>query len=376
MTSTSDAPAPLSIAAENGGARVVLPGQSPEGVYILSVLLKRTFDIVPGGECTRAAEDRRLEPGEVFWDHPMNSSVRYETDFTPFKLGTDVVLNGTAYAPRGTPTASCAVSLRIGQRRKVLSVTGDRQARYVAGASPIFTDPVPFTEMPLLYERAYGGTDVYSDLKVPYPYPRNPLGRGFAVLNAPKAVDRLPLPNLEEPGALLTPDQMCLGTYSDWERRPLPSGFGWYPKTWLPRALLAGIMPCDRAVERELRAAYAQLVPLEQREAYLSNGLRDMDFRFFNGASPGCAFPFLEGGEQIATENLTPDGRLEFRLPSAFPRIGLDIGDGVQEPGVVLHTVMIHMDERQVDLVWRAAVPYRGPDWLPEMRKMDVLLDG
>jgi hypothetical protein len=33
---------------------------------------------------------------------------------------------------------------------------------------------------------------------------------------------------------------------------------------------------------------------------------------------------------------------------------------------------MIHMDEGEVDLLWRGAVPYRGPDWLPQMRKMDV----
>ena len=58
------------------------------------------------------------------------------------------------------------------------------------------------------------------------------------------------------------------------------------------------------------------------------------------------------------TENLSPEGRLTFRLPIDTPRIGLDIGEGVQEPDVVLHTVMIDMDEAQVDLVWRGAVPY------------------
>ena len=68
----------------------------------------------------------------------------------------------------------------------------------------------------------------------------------------------------------------------------MPAGFGWFPKVWRPRALLAGVMPRDRAVEQELRQAYAQAAcPAEQREAYLKNGFRDMDFRFFNGASPG-----------------------------------------------------------------------------------------
>jgi hypothetical protein len=65
---------------------------------------------------------------------------------------------------------------------------------------------------------------------------------------------------------------------------------------------------------------------------------------------------------------------LQFRLPTEAPRIGLDIGEGVSEPEVVLQTAMIRMEDRQVDLVWRGAVPYPGPDWLPEMQRMDVLI--
>ena len=366
----------LAAATEAAGARVVLPGQSPQGEYILSVLLKRTFDIVPNAACTRAKEDEPLNAGDVYWDHPMNSSVRYESDFIPFKVGTDVVLNGTVYAPGGTPTPSCTVALQIGQRRNTLVVTGDREARYVAGRAPIFTDPMPFHTMSLQYERAYGGTDVYSDRKVPYPYPRNPLGRGFVVRNTQESVDRLPLPNVESPHALVTPEQLCLDEYAAWETRPVPAGFGWFPKVWLPRAQLAGVMPLDRPIEQELRKAYAELLPVEQRDAYLTHGLRDMDFRFFNGASAGCAFRFLTGNEAIATENLTPQGRLDFRLPGQAPLIGLDIGEGVQQPEVVLHTVMIRLDDGQLDLVWRGAVPYRGPDWLPEMRRMEVFVDG
>ena len=366
--------APPAVAAEQGGARIVLPGQSPEGAYILGVLVKRTFQIVPGGVCTRAEEDSALVPGDMYWDDPMNSSVRYESDFVPFKVATDVVLNGTAYAPRGRPTTSCTVSLQVGERRKSIQVIGDRVARYAGGAPPVVTDPVPFTAMELRYERAYGGTDVYSDVKITYPYPRNPLGRGFAVANTPKSVDNLPLPNLEDPQAPVASSDLCLGEYARWKMRPMPVGFGWFPKVWIPRAELAGIMPRDRAVEQELRQAYAQLLPGDQRGPYLTNGFRDMDFLFFNGASAGLALPFLRGGETIATENLSPEGRLYFQLPRESPRIGLDIGEGVQEPEVVLQTVMIRMDERQVDLVWRGAVPYRGPDWLPEMRKMDVLV--
>jgi hypothetical protein len=324
--------------------------------------------------CARADEDHPLMAGDVYWDHPMNSSVRYESDFIPFKPATDIVLNGVAHAPGGAETTSCLVSFGIGDRVKSVAVIGDRVARYADGGTPLFTEPIPFTSMALRYERAYGGTDVYSDPKVPYPYPRNPLGRGFVVRNSARTIDNLPLPNLEDPSSPLTPESLCLGEYAAWESRPAPANLGWIPKTWLPRALLAGIMPADRPVEQELRQAYAKLLPADQREPYLKHGIRDMDFAFFNGASPGLVVPYLAGGEWIRTANVSTHGRLDFQLPDGSPRIGLDIGEGVQEPNVVLQTVMIRMDEGQVDLVWRGAVPYRGPDWLPEMRKMDVLV--
>ena len=89
----------------------------------------------------------------------------------------------------------------------------------------------------------------------------------------------------------------------------------------------------------------------------------------------GSILVSVEGGETIATENLTPEGTLAFQLPTERPRIGLDIGDGMEEPEVVLHTVMIHLDEGEIDLVWRGAVPYPGPEWLPEMKKTEIVVE-
>ena len=85
--------------------------------------------------------------------------------------------------------------------------------------------------------------------------------------------------------------------------------------------------------------------------------------------------PFLQGGEAVLTENLSPEGRLDFQLPHDAPRVGLDIGSGVEAPAVVLQTVQIRLEERELDLVWRAAVPYPGRDWLPQMRRMQVFVE-
>lgn len=352
--------------------KIVLPGQTPEGQYILSVLVKRSYQIVSGKACVRAEVDQKLVPGDAHYADPMNTTVKHEADHVPFKLATDVVLNGKAYAPGGRPATSLTASLQVGQHRKDVRVFGDRQVRANPGRNPTFTDAKPFTTMELRYERAYGGVDIYSDLKVACAYARNHLGRGFAVTTAKKAIDELPLPNLEDPQDLLTPERLCPGHFMHWERQPMPASFGWYCRYWQPRAALAGIMPADRAFEQQMRAAYAQLLTPADRKTYTENPLPDMDFRFFNGASPGLVVPYLTGQEEVRLTNLTSEGKLAFRLPGDRPRIGLDIGEGRQEPEVALHTVMISADDGRVDLVWRGAVPYPGPDWFPQMRKMEV----
>jgi hypothetical protein len=351
--------------------KVLLPGQSPEGQYVLSVLVKRTYEIVPGKTCPRAETDAKIISGDRFWDDPMNSSVKLESDFVPWKVATDVVLNGRAYAPKGKATSAFLAGLEVGAVRKQVSIIGDRIARYTGGV-PAFTDPQPIATVDLRYENAYGGADIYSDRKLPCLYARNPVGKGFAIRNARETVDQLALPNLEDPSDRLTPDRLCCGHFMHWERQPMPQSFGWFAKTWQPRASFAGILPADRATEQEMRKMYAQAVPPAQRATYEQNQLPDMNFLFFNGASPGLSVSFLKGDERVRAVNLNPETALEFHLPGESPRIGLDIGQGVEEPEVVLHTVMIRMEDRQVDLVWRGAVTYPGPDWLPQMRKCEV----
>lgn len=356
------------------GATVLLPGQTPKGEYILSVLLKRTYVIIPGQACVRSKEDRPVIPGDVPWGNPMNSTVRFESDFVPYKPATDVVFNGKAYAPKGEPTATCYVAVKVANQRKDVLIIGDRKVYFTKNQTLAFSDPVPFLTMDLRYERAYGGIDVYSDKKTSYPYPRNPMGRGFIVKNTKQGIEHLELPNLEDPNNPLTPDRLCISEYSRWQNQPMPAGLGWFPKSWRPRAELVGILPADRPVEQELRKAYSAFLPADQRKHYMKNQIRDMDFLFFNGASSGLVMPYLKGNEEITTSNLGAEGIVSFFLPGERPEIGLDIGEDVKPTEVVIHTVMIHMEERQIDIVWRGALTYPGPDWLVEMQKLEIVV--
>jgi hypothetical protein len=311
-------------------------------------------------------------PGDVHFGDPMNSSVQHESDFVPFKLATDVVLDGSAYAPGGRPAVDLDAALAIGDVIKSVLVIGDRTAHYRPGGAPVFSDLVPFLRMPIRYERAFGGVDINSDRKLACAYGRNHLGRGFAIRNTPETVEGLELPNIENPADRLTPDRLCCGHFIHMDDLPEPQGFGWTMKGWRPRLLLAGVMPADAALGRELRQAYRQAITLEQRALFDQTELPPMDFRFFNGASSGLILPYLRGDETVRTRHLTPDGAVDFALPGEQPRITIDIGAGAETPMVRLQTVMIRLDESEVDLVWRGAVPYPGPDWLPEMRQLDV----
>ena len=357
------------------GKHALLPGQNPDGKYMLTVLLKRTYRIVPFSLCERT-EDRPLLGGDKHYADPMNSTVRFESDFIPFKLATDVVLNGTAYAPGGRAVREFTATLEVGTGKKQVRVIGDRVCKHRPGGDPVFGDPRPFTQMPLRYERAYGGVDVDSEPRAQFAYPRNHLGKGFVIENVKGAIDGLELPNLEDPADPLTPARLCCGRVADWAKQPVPTGFGWYSKFWQPRAGWAGILPGDRAAEQMMRNAYAAFVPQPMREAYLANPLPTVEFRFFNGASPGLSVPYLRGDEAVQLTNLTPDGSLVFILPGDRPAIALDIGAGRKEGIVVLQTVMIRLDEGGVDLVWRAAFDYPGPDWLSEMKKAEITIHG
>jgi hypothetical protein len=355
--------------------KIFLPGQNPEGQHIYSLLTKRTYDIVPGKPCVRAKEDHKLHGSDVYFGDPLNSSVRFETDYIPYKLQTDVAFDGKAYSLSGIPVTSLVVALTVGTKRKELLVVGDRLCRYVEGGRIAATPPAAFATMDLRNENAYGGVDVYTDPKLAYAYPRNNLGKGFVVKPLPKTLFNLMLPNLEDPKNRITAEKLCLLDFKNWEKQPAPVGFGWASKYSDPRNKLLGVMPADEKLEQELRAANAALLDKKNRDLYLANPLPRMDFRFFNGAAPGQSFPYLTGTETIKLENLTPEGNLEFQLPGDRPKVLVDMGLGPQAPESFLHTVQIHGETRQIDMVWRACVTYPGPDWLPEMKTLDLTVE-
>ena len=226
--------------------------------------------------------------------------------------------------------------------------------------------------MPIRYELSYGGQDIRSRPNAPFYYPRNPLGRGVALLNVPETIEGLKLPNLEDPDDLLTPERIVLEDEFRWNAQPLSQGLGWFQKTWYPRCSFVGAVPGNTLTDEIMREERLGLVPEGQIALARSFRLPSFDVRFNNGASLGLAMREVPPGALIRLARLTPDGSLAFTLPIEWPSIMLNIGLGNNLLPTALHTVLIHVDERRADLIWRGAHPYPGNDWLPEMRRLDV----
>jgi hypothetical protein len=292
---------------------------------LLVPIVKATFRIDRRGHCELADEQRGLElGGRCFGDDAESSSYRYEPEVAFHKPATDVVVIGHAHAPAGA-TREMLVEVRVGSLMKALRVVGDR-VWFKAGGLAAISTPAAFEQMPLVYERAYGGWDrSHPDPEQHAVELRNPVGRGFRRHGFEEGV---PLPNVEDPGH-------PIGAPGD---TPAPAGVGFTSPHWQPRARLAGTYD-----ERWQRERCPLLPP-------------DFDRRYFNAASPGLIAPrYLRGDEPVRLTGMTPDGVLAFLLPGvAPPSIGVKLhATREQALKLELDTVIIEPDERRVMLLWR-----------------------
>jgi hypothetical protein len=306
-----------------------------EGRPIVAPLVKATFDILPGGALDLAEEQIAIDFAGAHHGEPGQSSLRFEPEVAFVKPATDVVLIGHAHAPARHAVA-VDVALQVGPLARALRVSGDRVwAKRFFGSAP--TDPAPFEKIPLVYERAYGGWDLSAEDPRRHGFhPGNPVGVGYRGKGA-RFEEGAPLPNIEDPAAMLT----------SYQGRSWPAGFGFTCPHWEPRSLLAGTY--DDAWMR----SRMPLLP------------RDFDRRFFNAASPGLVAPgCLRGDEPVLVYGAAPEGQLSFRLPGvAAPVCRIAFRHREDESLVTnLDTVILDLDARKLLLLWRAFTTLRdGP---------------
>jgi hypothetical protein len=289
------------------------------------LVVKGTFRIVPGKKAQLDVEQAPIAMTDQFTGEPHASSLRMEDDLAPFKKRADVVVNAIARAPKGRAARRWPLRVRVGALEKTLTATGPRAwVRTMLGYE--LSEPEPCTEVPIQYERAFGGVwrSGRGDDEV---FEENPLGVGYVKADTKPKTDVIVAPQIEDPSDPIGK----LG------RRHRPAGIGPLTRSWLPRRRFAGT-PDER-----------------WKEERWPNLPRDFDDAFYNCAHPDLVAPgYLSGDEHVELEGLD-EKLLRFRLPGVV--LSALRMPGSQRFAPVLDTLHIDVPAAQLHLTWRLRVP-------------------
>lgn len=252
------------------------------------------------------------------------------------KPNAEVVVVGKALAPAGTQVASLDVG--IGVRRdghpvvnRALRAYGDRfWQRDRASRAYLLTPPRPFTEMPIGYDRAFGGEG----------FERNPVGRGA---NAQILADHglpSPLPNIVDPRHEITQ----IGDH------PEPASFMPVDMMWPQRRSLTGTYD-----ESYVKTAFPGLPS-------------DFDWAHYNVAHPEQWLEgFFRGDEAFSVVGMNAAqplirSRLPGLRPRCFIRIERDGGPAMRELTMRDETLWLFPNDARAVLVSRGVTRVRKPD--------------
>ena len=366
---------------------VVVTGEDPSGRPIVSVVAIMRYDISPAGRCIPLGPLRSdlqseimeytgiVYPGKF---HP--PLLKRDIDCYVWRGHTDIIVQGTVRTEQPVQSLPVDLACAGSQVRFELNVvaTGDRWVEH-GPAGLRLTSPEPFTEMPMRYDRAYGGFDAHAETKFTdpaelaemcmmsgqtderiasdYAYPRNPAGKGYLV--DLDGAHGLPWPNLEFPGERLSLSHLA-APMDQWGRRPYPACFAWFSHAWFPRIGFLGVLPVvqdDKIPDAELRMGL------------FNDGFPDaslfepVDHAYAQGAHPYLRRHRLVGDEKIRITNMSLDARdFHLHLPASPPKIFIrQFSDSERSAPTVLDCVFVETDLNQVSLIWRGTLPAAQP---------------
>jgi len=318
-------------------------GRSADDALFLAVIVKATLELRGSGLKPREA----LKQLPIFTnDEPYNpkepgGTLRFESDLVPFKPRSDVILVGHAYAPFGRPTRTVDVEIKVGALGKKLRVFGDRAWSFPSeqhDAIPYVAGPADFVQMPLTWDRAFGGVDKTAPIvgsRKPWSE-RNYLGQGFCGARTVASINNTRLPNIEDPDDPIR----------TWDSNPRPAGCGFFPRNSRPRVEWFGTF------DDQWKAQRAPKMPV------------DFSFAAYNGADLQLqASPYLLGNEAVRLTNVLPGGgNADFSLPGLVPRLTVAQGSAVRTAPANLDTLVFVPDDALMYMVWRATLAIETED--------------
>lgn len=292
------------------------------------VAVKGTFLADEDGSLQLAPRQEAIVRADEHYGDPSNTAVRRECEFVLRKVATDVLIDGYAVSPNRRPATEMLITLEVQGRRKDILVVGER--RWVSTIRGLVaSEPMPFSRMPLTFDRAFGGQDPTKGADRVAVERHNLVGVGFHMYRGRADIAGTPLPNLEHP----------LYRISNPQDRPPPVGVGCVGRNWLPRIAFAG------TYDDHWRDLAAPFLPA------------DFDLRYFQSAPEDQQFPAFRGEELIRCIHMAERPIVQYRIPSFQVSIVFGFRDRHVHTIGVLDTVILQPHLSTVILLWRASVP-------------------
>lgn len=294
----------------------ITSGLDSRGVPYYLVVVTAAFQSSVDGYIEPSSLPCLFHTADVYYGDPTLSSVKYEADTAPEKSKVDIIVNGAALARPGSTVDRIKVSLRVADIHKELIVIGDRPRLGVFGT---VSNPQPFSSMPIVYERAFGGT--LNERGKFEMEPRNPVGVGHKGANAVDHSVKTSMPNV---------------SYLD--GRNAIAGFGFISRQWQPRLPLAGTYDATWQTKRwpllpdDFNSSYFQAAPLDQQ----SDKIR--------------------GGDIVEVENMTLTGKWRFRLPTLSVPIFCIYSDRIDRIKLRTDTIILEPNTYGITLKARAKI--------------------
>lgn len=323
------------VSASRNQAVALTTTQDARGREYLVVVAKATWSIPLPGQRPRPLEPQPLSHTDQFLGEPGLSPQRYGDDFARHKARCDVLFDSCAHVPGGRSATALAVSVQVDNMLKRIKVQGPRTWKKRLGTYDA-SSPAAFTQMPLHYGFAFGGTHPYTDRKgreLVDTFLDNPQGVGWAGPHTLDAAADAPLPSLEDfADPILHPTG-----------RHRAHALSAIPRNWPQRIAHAG------TYDKAWHDTQFPFLP------------EDFDERYYQCAPTDQQIDYPQGGEEVRlTHLLAEHPNLHFHLPDLRNTVRILRTDySVESPPIVVDTLFFETEAARFSAVWRACTPIR-----------------
>jgi hypothetical protein len=281
--------------------------------YAMSVAVRVTYDIENGNAIVSENQEWKLERQQWQSEYGL-----VESDDVFKRGGVDILLFGSAKAPKGIPVKSMNVEVKFNNKTiNKIAVLGDRVWEKSILGMDIST-PKPFTEMPLTLENTYGGQAEWDGLKIPHH--NNPYGKGFNY--AKEDYVGKPLPNIENPDKLIR----------KWTDQPDPVGVACLP----------------------------QLCELHMRNniAFDKDGkMTKFEARFYNTAFPAMIVDKIKENDVIEITGMS-DTPFQFKVPAQTITMKVSMNERSKEWQMYIEQIGLVIAKQKAFITYRYPINY------------------